>query len=120
MKRILLTILALAYLALSVRATVHLHDCMDIFTGSITDIHPEEKEQEPCRNDPGQCKFETQRRVVEAPSKRPSLIDQVLVPVSACNSLDRVQDLDNATFISWLNRTVQIQALLTLHCVWRI
>ena len=120
MKRLLLTIVAFAYFTLSVRATVHLHDCMDIFAASITDIHPDEKDQEPCRNDPSQCKLETQRRVIEAPFKRPRLVDQVLVPVSPFRSLGRPDSLYKSSPTSWLQCNAKTPSLLTLHCVWRI
>jgi len=119
MKRIVLTILALVYFALSVRATVHLHDCMDIFADAITDIHSPQNEKKPCKNDPGQCELENQRRITEAPSKSLRVIDQLLVPASAFSDNQRfcIQRQGSPTAISF---TVDKTSLLSFLCVWRI
>ena len=82
MKKIVLTFLAFVYLGLAVRATVHLHDCIDTFSGS-PDNHAGPVEKFPCKNDPKQCKFETEQRINEAALKSYRVLDKVLLPVFA-------------------------------------
>ena len=120
MKRILLAILAFVYLALSVRATVHLHDCIDIFASPSTDLHSAEKEKTPCKNDPIQCKLETQRRIIEAPSKWLRVIDPVLIPLSAFQFRQHYFDLQQYFPTSVFSNATGKTSLLALHCIWRI
>ena len=79
MKKVLFTVIAFLYLGLAVRATVHLHDCIDIFAGSA-DTHATPFEKFPCNGDPKQCKFETEQKINEAALKSYRVLDQVLLP----------------------------------------
>ena len=120
MNRIVLAIVAIIYFGLSIRATVHLHDCMDIFAGSGSDIHSEEKEKAPCQNDPSQCKMETQRRVIEAPSNWLRAIDAALFPVSVFHIVQRFYISRQSSYNSRRPKNIGAISLLSLHCLWRI
>lgn len=120
MKKILLAILAFVYFALSVRATAHLHDCMDIFSSFENDLHAEQKDKGPCKNDPNQCKLETQRRVVEAPYKFIRVLNDSVVPVSVFQNLQQPCYFRENTFVPQLLKTFNTTSPLVLHCVWLI
>lgn len=81
MKKILLAILMFFYLALAVRATVHLHDCIDIFTSTSTDNHPGLNDKLPCKNDPKQCELETEYKINEAALKSYRVLSEAILPV---------------------------------------
>ncbi len=79
MKKILLTFLAFIYFGLAVRATVHLHDCIDVFS-EVQDSHTGPVEKSSCNNDPKQCNFETEQRINEAALKSYRVLDAGLLP----------------------------------------
>jgi hypothetical protein len=120
MKKILLSIVAFIYFALSVRATIHLHDCVEIFGASIIDLHSDQKNTGPCNNDANQCKLETEHKVLEAAFKSLRTLSEVLsfgYPGYALRFRYAIKQ--DYLRIDIPLRTHKI-ALFILHCIFRI
>ncbi len=118
MKKILLTFLAFVYFGLAVRATVHLHDCIDIFSGS-PDNHAVPVEKSPCKNDPKQCNFETEQRINEAALKSYRVIDEGLLPVFADHHLPKLYVLHYYDSGQYTRGSLKKIPLFLLHRVIR-
>lgn len=116
MKKLLLTIVAFIYFGLAVRATVHLHDCIDIFSGSA-DTHALPVEKLPCNGDPKQCKFETEQRINEAAFKSYRVLDPVLLPVVVPFVTPRVCPSYNH---NWYQRAIEPRETIPLFIFHRV
>ena len=71
MKKVLLTILSLIYLAVSVEAAGYLHDCVSTLGTCSTEQATGEEPFLPCSSDAKACEFQIKRKVGETSIKSP-------------------------------------------------
>ena len=140
MKKFLVTILALIYLASSVGATVHLHYCMGKLVNrslghtkqhttscpycgmgkSAADKHCVKASKGCCKDDQKQVKLKDDQKLSETDFKVAKISDELIYPVFPGYSLAGISSMTEEYPVTHAPPQIALFSLFILHCVYRI